>query len=108
MYASVGQYSVFDNHETAFSRISGSPPYITGGAQVGGQFVNHTEGFRNRIRAYSEYQPVEDVTVAGTGDPHLDGTGQFYRAVPWGGSVEVFILDDRSYRDAVRMTMPRR
>jgi phosphodiesterase/alkaline phosphatase D-like protein len=100
LYARFGQYSVFDNHETANSKVSGAPPYITGGAQVGGQFVNQTEGFRNRIKAYSEYQPVEDVTVGGTGDPRLEGTQQFYRAVSWGANVEMFVLDDRSYRDA--------
>jgi alkaline phosphatase D len=100
LYARFGQYSVFDNHETANSKQSGTPPYITGGAQVGGQFVNQTEGFRNRIRAYSEYQPVEDVTVGGTGDPRLDGTLKFYRSDPWGANVQLFVLDDRSYRDA--------
>ena len=51
LYEHFGQYSVFDNHETALSKVSGSPPYITGGAQVGGQFVNQTEGFRNRIQS---------------------------------------------------------
>jgi alkaline phosphatase D len=100
LYARFGQYSVFDNHETGTSKTKGAPPYITGGAEAGGQFVNQTEGFRNRIRAYSEYQPVDDATVGGTGDPRLDGTQQFYRAVPWGANVELFVLDDRSYRDA--------
>jgi alkaline phosphatase D len=107
VYSRFGQYSVFDNHETANSKASGTPPYITGGAQVGGQFVNQTEGFRNRIRAYGEYQPVEDVTIGGTGDPRLDGTQQFYRAVAWGANVEMFILDDRSYRDATRRSRMR-
>jgi alkaline phosphatase D len=104
LYRRFGQYSVFDNHETANSKLSGTPPYITGGAQVGGQFVNQSEGFRNRIRAYSEYQPVDDVTINGSGDPRLDGTQQFYRAVPWGANVDMFILDDRSYRDAALST----
>lgn len=100
VYRMFGQYSVFDNHETANSKQSGSPPYITGGAAVNGQYVNQTEGFQNRIRAYSDYQPVEDVLVGGTGDPRLDGSRQFYRAVPWGANVEMLVLDDRSYRDA--------
>ncbi|MBV9132184.1 MAG: alkaline phosphatase D family protein, partial [Chloroflexi bacterium] len=100
LYEHFGQYSVFDNHETGFSKQKGAPPYITGGAQVDGQFVNQTEGFRNRIQAYSEYQPVEDAVVQATGDPRLDGTRQFYRTVSWGANVELFILDDRSYRDA--------
>jgi hypothetical protein len=100
LYAAFGQYSVFDNHETANSRQRGAPPYITGGATASDQFVNETEGFHNRIQAYSEYQPVENLTAQGTGDPRVDGTQQFYREVPWGANVDVFVLDDRSYRDA--------
>lgn len=100
LYERFGQYSVFDNHETGFSKEKGAPPYVTGGAQANGQFVNQTEGFSNRIRAYSEYQPVEDAVVQATGDPRLDGTRQFYRTVAWGSNLEMFILDDRSYRDA--------
>jgi phosphodiesterase/alkaline phosphatase D-like protein len=100
LYERFGQYSVFDNHETGLSKMKGAPPYITGGATVDDQFVNDTEGFKNRIQAYSEYQPVEDATVQATGDPRLDGTRQFYRTVPWGANVELFVLDDRSYRDA--------
>ncbi|MGI9145686.1 MAG: alkaline phosphatase D family protein [Chloroflexota bacterium] len=100
LYERFGQYSIFDNHETALSKERGAPPYITGGATIGDQFVNQTEGFRNRIRAYSEYQPVEDVGVANTGDPRLDGTQKFYRSVAWGANVELLVLDDRSYRDA--------
>jgi alkaline phosphatase D len=100
LYEHFGQYSVFDNHETALSKQTGAPAYITGGAQVGDQFINATEGFRNRIQAYSEYQPVDDTAVMGTGDARLDGTQQFYREVSWGKNVELFVLDDRSYRDA--------
>jgi phosphodiesterase/alkaline phosphatase D-like protein len=100
LYANFGQYSVFDNHETANSKTKGAPPYITGGALTQGEFVNHTEGFQNRIQAYSEYQPVRDIPLDGTGDARFDGTRQFYRAVRWGANMELFLLDDRSYRDA--------
>jgi alkaline phosphatase D len=100
LYERFGQYSVFDNHEIGVSRQSEAPPYVSGGAQVDDQFVNETEGFRNRIQAYSEYQPVEDTMLNGTGDPRVDGTRQFYRHVSWGANVELFVLDDRSYRDA--------
>jgi phosphodiesterase/alkaline phosphatase D-like protein len=100
LYRMFGQYSVVDNHETANSRVRGAPPYITGGATAGGTFVNQSEGFRNRIQAYSEYQPVADATVNGTGDARLDGTTQLYRATPWGANVDLIVLDDRSYRDA--------
>ncbi len=101
LYRLFGQYSVFDNHEIGVSRADrAAPPFITGGARAGDVFVNRTPGFLQRIQAYREYQPVRDETVAGTGDPRLDGTGRFYRAIPWGANAELIMLDDRSYRDA--------
>jgi 3-phytase/alkaline phosphatase D len=44
---------------------------------------------------------VRDELVSETGDPRSGKTGKFYRAVPWGKSAELILLDDRSYRDAV-------
>jgi alkaline phosphatase D len=101
LYRLFGQYSVFDNHEIGVSRADrAAPPFTTGGAKAGDAFVNRTPGFLQRVQAYREYQPVRDETVAGTGDPRLDGTGRFYRAIPWGANAELIVLDDRSYRDA--------
>lgn len=101
LYGTFGQYSVFDNHETGLSKADkNAPSYNEGGVQVNGTFVNQTEGFKARIQAYREYQPVRDVTVSGTGDPRVDQTNQFYRAIPWGANQELIIVDDRSYRDS--------
>ena len=100
LYAAFGQYSVFDNHEMGLSKAdTHAPPYTEGGAQVLGQFVNQTAGFKARIQAYKEYQPVRDDMNTGTGDPRTDQTSKFFRAIPWGANVKMVILDDRSYRD---------
>jgi phosphodiesterase/alkaline phosphatase D-like protein len=100
LYAAFGQYSVFDNHETGMSMTDrDAPRYTEGGAQFKGEFVNRTEGFKARIRAYREYQPVREEVHAGTGDRRTDETGRFYRAIAWGANVEMIVLDDRSYRD---------
>ena len=100
LYAAFGQYSVFDNHETGMSMANrDGPRYTEGGARFKGGYVNHTEGFRARIRAYREYQPVREEVHADTGDSRTDETGRFYRAVGWGANVEMIVLDDRSYRD---------
>ena len=92
VYAAFGQYSVFDNHE-----LGGTPE---GGAMKAGGFVNRSKEFLDGVQAFSEYQPVRDERVSGTGDARLDGTGRFHYAVPWGANVELIVLDDRSYRDA--------
>ena len=101
LYEAFGQYSVFDNHETGLSKADKSAPsYNEGGAQANGQFVNQSAGFKARIQAYTEYQPVTADTISGTGDPRTDQTARYYRSVAWGANQQLIILDDRSYRDA--------
>ena len=39
-------------------------------------------------------------TVAGTGDPRLDGTRRYYFSQAWGAAARLIVVDDRSYRDA--------
>jgi phosphodiesterase/alkaline phosphatase D-like protein len=100
LYGQYGQYSIFDNHETGLSKADQhAPSYNEGGARAGESFVNQTEGFKARLQAYREYQPVREEVVSGTGDPRADGTGKFYRSVSWGANVQLIIVDDRSYRD---------
>ena len=101
LYRLFGQYSVFDNHETGLSKADkNAPSYNEGGVAVGGKFVNQSDGFKARIQAYREYQPVTDELVTGTGDARVDQTYKFYSTVQWGANAELLILDDRSYRDS--------
>jgi phosphodiesterase/alkaline phosphatase D-like protein len=103
LYQAFGMYMVFDNHELGVSQADRTaPPYTEGGAPAGDgahQFVNQTPGFAQRIEAFDEYQPLHARTVSGTGDPRLDGTQRFYSAQRWGRTAELFVTDDRSYRD---------
>ena len=100
LYAAFGQYSVFDNHETGMSMTDkGAPRYTEGGAPFKGGYVNQTEGFKARMQAYREYQPVREEVHAGTGDGRTEGTARFYRSIGWGANVDMIVLDDRSYRD---------
>jgi phosphodiesterase/alkaline phosphatase D-like protein len=101
LYANFGQYSVFDNHETGLSKADkNAPSYNEGGASANGVFVNQSQGFKDRIQAYREYQPVTDDLNTGTGDPRVDQTYKFYRTAQWGANVKMIVLDDRSYRDS--------
>ena len=100
LYGAFGQYSVFDNHETGMSKVDrNAPRYTEGGAPFAGSFVNKSEGFRARIQAYREYQPVREEMHSGSGDSRTEQTHRFYRAIAWGANVELIVLDDRSYRD---------
>jgi phosphodiesterase/alkaline phosphatase D-like protein len=100
LHSSFGHYAVFDNHELGRGNDPAGPPYPDGGARIGSGFVNKTGGFRERIRAFREHQPVSEARLEATGDARTDGTSRFYRAVSWGADVELIVLDGRSYRDA--------
>ena len=99
LYAAFGQYSVFDNHETGHSLDPEAPPYNSGGAVFEGGYVNKTAGYRARMQAYREYQPVREEIHRETGDPRTEDTHRFYGAYSWGANVELIVLDGRSYRD---------
>jgi alkaline phosphatase D len=105
LYAAFGQYSVFDNHETGYSPDPKAPRYNEGGAPFAGGFVNKTPGYKARIQAYKEYQPVQEEIHSVVGDALTDGTDRFYRAYRWGANVELIVLDDRSYR-SIRLKSP--
>ncbi len=108
LYRAFGQYSIFDNHETERSQADpNGPSYPEGGARFSGIFTNKLPGFQVRMRAFAEYQPVQEVALVNTGDPRTDGTSRFYRSFQWGPNVELFMVDDRSYRDAAESaTLP--
>lgn len=100
LYRNFGQYSVFDNHETGLSKADkNAPSYNEGGAPFNGKATNQSEGFKARIQAYREYQPVREQIITDSGDPRLDGTNKFYKATQWGANLEMIVVDDRSYRD---------
>ena len=100
LYTNFGQYSVFDNHETGLSKADRTAPsYNEGGAQANGTFVNQSQGFKDRIQAYREYQPVAATLISNSSDLRQLQTYQFYRTIPWGANLTLFVVDDRSYRD---------
>jgi phosphodiesterase/alkaline phosphatase D-like protein len=99
LYANFGHYMVFDNHEVGVPPDKPAPPYTEGGARTAAGFVNQSPGFRDRIRAFVEYQPVRGDAARAPADPRTDRSVRFYDAIPWGANLELIILDDRSYRD---------
>jgi phosphodiesterase/alkaline phosphatase D-like protein len=100
LYGAFGQYSVFDNHETGYSPDPAAPKYNEGGGRFDATFVNKTPGYRARMQAYKEYQPVRAQPHGDTADAATAGTDRFYAAYSWGANVELIVLDDRSYRSA--------
>lgn len=117
LFRSQGIYSAFDNQELA------DGPYETGGADPkvlksylsnlegtdnpqlfvnrGRNFINKTAGFRALTSAWSDYVPERARgMVQNAADPRSNGTRCFFYKQSWGQNMDLFNLDDRSYRDA--------
>lgn len=112
LYASQGNYTLFDNHEL------GNKQFINGGAPEGtplgkgadatnvdydvnktGAFINQTNGFKTLLQAYNDYQPIRDQFISVPNDPRTDKTQRFYFSQQWGANSIFINVDDRSYRD---------
>ena len=75
LFAATGSYAIWDDHEVAdnFAGATVDPALLVAGRQ-----------------AFEEYMPIRD---------HRREVG-FYRSFRWGKEVELFILDERSFRSA--------
>ncbi|MCS6921289.1 MAG: ExeM/NucH family extracellular endonuclease, partial [Elioraea sp.] len=91
--------ATIDDHEVINDFSGGAPaasdprfPETTG-------LINETELFRNGLRAFQEYNAIEDRLWSGTGDARVDGRYDLYRYQTFGSDAAVFVLDARSFRD---------
>ncbi|HUX76732.1 MAG TPA: alkaline phosphatase D family protein, partial [Anaerolineae bacterium] len=64
-----------------------------------GAFINETELYGNALRAFQEYNPLQDEFYGATGDGRTAGKRKLYRLNRHGRDAAVFILDTRSFRD---------
>ncbi len=52
------------------------------------------------MKAFSQYNAIEDRTYRDTGDDRFDGTPDFYRYNTYGSDAAIIMVDARSFRDA--------
>jgi len=90
-----------DDHEVANDFAGGAPPaYDPRFADYEGEFVNDTEFYKNGLQAFTEYNPVRGEVWTGTDDPLTESKPKLYRHFTYGSDAAVFVLDNRSFRDA--------
>ncbi|HYM57041.1 MAG TPA: alkaline phosphatase D family protein [Solirubrobacteraceae bacterium] len=91
--ASTSMYNHWDDHEfindfaiaqTGYRTRSGAPEGLTRVVTVDGSKL-----YRDGVKAFREYMPVTYSRSSG-----------IYRSFRWGRNLEVFLLDERSFRDA--------
>jgi phosphodiesterase/alkaline phosphatase D-like protein len=90
-----------DDHEVANDFAGGaSPSYDPRFEAYEGAFVNETELYKNALQVFAEYNPVRGEVWSGTDDPLTEGKPRMYRYFTYGSDAAVFVLDNRSFRDA--------
>ncbi len=63
-------------------------------------FINDTELFDNGLDTFQEFNPLRDEFYGDTGDDRTAFERELYRFNTYGSDAAVFILDNRSFRDA--------
>jgi len=88
---SAAYYTHWDDHEFVndFSREENRFPYSNDGVFQGVNKINGEKLYRNGVRAFRDFNPVTYNKKDG-----------LYRHQRWGRNLEVFFLDERSFRSA--------
>ena len=97
----VAWMATIDDHEVTNDFAGGADPSTDPRFTSNGeQFINETALYRNGLRAFELFQPVEPQVYKGTGDSRVDGRPKLYRNRQYGTDAAFFLLDARSFRDA--------
>ena len=88
---SAAYYAHWDDHEfiNDFSQEENSFPYSNDGQALGSTNISGKKLYKNGVRAFRDYNPVT----------YKKKTG-IYRSERWGKNLEIFFLDERSFRSA--------
>jgi phosphodiesterase/alkaline phosphatase D-like protein len=103
---STAVYVVIDDHEVVNDFAGGAAPSSDPRFDDTGVYINQTQLYRNGLQALYEYNPLREEVYEGTGDPRVDGVPKLYRAVTFGSTAAVIVLDARSFRDEEQQQLP--
>ena len=91
--------ATIDDNDVRDSFAGGAIPSSDSRFDDTGAFINETELYGNALRAFQEYNPLQDEFYGATGDGRTAGKRKLYRLNRHGRDAAVFILDTRSFRD---------
>lgn len=103
-------YGTWDDHELtndfAGGATAATSPQKEGIFGTGNQLVNETPVFKNAIRAFQEYLPIQEQFYGNTGEQRTAGKEKLYRYNTFGSDAATFLLDVRSFRDNSLKSIP--
>ena len=101
LQASTSILAIPDDHEVLDDYGGGGPvssdPRFP--SQSGADFINETSFYKNGMKAFSQYNAIEDRTYRHTGDDRFDGAPDLYRYNTYGSDAAMIVVDGRSFRD---------
>jgi phosphodiesterase/alkaline phosphatase D-like protein len=88
---STAYYAHWDDHEfiNDFSREESTFPYSNDGVALGSTQIDGNELYKRGVKAFRDYNPIS-----------YDDKSGIYRSIRWGKNLEIFFLDERSFRSA--------
>jgi alkaline phosphatase D len=88
---STAYYAHWDDHEfiNDFARSESHFPYSNNGVNLGATDISGETLYRRGVKAFTDYNPVK----------YSKQTG-IYRSIRWGKNLEIFFLDERSFRSS--------
>jgi phosphodiesterase/alkaline phosphatase D-like protein len=92
--------SMIDDGEVIGEFAGGAPAASDPRFSGPGTYINDTALFQNGATAFEQYNAIANKTYSGTGDPRFDGKPDLYRYITYGSDAAIFMVDDRSFRDA--------
>jgi phosphodiesterase/alkaline phosphatase D-like protein len=89
--SSAAYYAHWDDHEfiNDFARSENVFPYSNNGVAQGNTTISGEEIYKRGVKAFTDYNPIT----------YSKKTG-IYRSVRWGKNLEIFFLDERSFRSS--------
>lgn len=97
--ASTAVFATIDDHEITNDFAGGASPETDGRFPNDGDYINETSLYKNALQVFNEYNPLLDLTYAGTDDPRMEGRPKLYRYQTYGTDAAAITLDTRSFRD---------
>jgi phosphodiesterase/alkaline phosphatase D-like protein len=100
--ASTAVFATIDDHEVINDFSGGAYPSSDLRFDQVGQFINDTQLYKNGLRAFVDYHPINvNASWYGqTGDARTALKRKLYRYRRLGSRAAMFLLDNRSFRDA--------
>jgi alkaline phosphatase D len=100
LQATTSVISVIDDHEVTNDFAGGAPPSSDSRFNSKhADFINETTLYKNGLKAFGQYNAIEDRIYKHTNDDLFKGAPDLYRYNTYGSDAAVIMLDARSFRD---------